>query len=56
LLVSGVKIRKGYRRELDGETFTITIDGKTYEVRQRVVRMGLWPLPQRLRRWAGFNN
>jgi hypothetical protein len=40
--------------ESDMHSFTMEIDGKPIVLHQRVVQVGLFPLPKFIRRWAGF--
>jgi hypothetical protein len=41
--------------EPDAKTVTLTVNGKTMRGKQATVPTGIFPLPQRVRRWAGIN-
>jgi hypothetical protein len=42
------------RKRWEGETISITVDGREISGQMMIIRGGLWPVPQRVRRWFGF--
>ena len=50
--------RKNPREQLSesgAETVMLTVNGKTMTGKQATVPTGIFPVPQRVRRWAGIN-